>query len=627
MRMLQTGKEGYLKIVNSSDIMPEEESPSLDSMIEQSISFLRKHTVVTILVVVLLVGMGLRYLAVTHVAPLADEMIHGTHAIGIIKAGVINLQNQGPLWSYLTDLAYLTFGVNGFSARSLSFFFGTLTILMVYLIGRQLFTPRIALIAAILLAFSAFHIRYALMEMDEAMIFFVLFAYYCFVKELRETKKISLLAFASLGIAILIKPIAIPFLPGFIFVYYLTMPRSEQISVLKLNRKRIVFSGLILFLFSLPVLAFNYILYQQKGITDVLFARFFGISQEIYAGLQGYDHSFSISYLLNSGILSFLRYLFLPHDPLIFIFGVIGITLFFVTKKHEAGRSITLFHMVPFIFLLGTSLLPTHFVSFMPVLCLGAAIFIDRVAERMKTPDASKKMIIAIIAAIILVNLFILFPTLSSTSAFFQMRSYAQNNIGENDVVVADTRIYRGRIAWMFNDKAYVEAAHFEQLFQLNENLSGIKKPTTVYYIECVYQDDCGWGTIKDQPSLNASMEHMTLIFRNASREVITLYGGGGYGEDTREPYFRIYKVTINLSPQVFPAIYETHDWFYYPVRWAKSDWYDRYTPQGLFQVLLHLIGKTVLWIAVFGSFLIAFWVIRIFVQSLPFSERDAFAQ
>ncbi len=607
---------------------PKEESLiNLEGVIDKSVDFMLKNKVLTVLLVVLIVGIGLRYLAVTHVAPLADEMIHGTHAIGIIKSGVINLQNQGPLWSYLTDIAYSIFGVNGFSARFLSFFFGTLTILMVYLLGKQLFSQRIALIAAVLMAFSAFHIRYALMEMDEAMIFFVLFAYYCFIKELKEHKKISLLAFVSMGLAILIKPIAIPFLPGFILAFYVAYPRDEQIGILKANTKRIVLSGLALFLLALPVLAFNYILYKQKGITDVLFARFFGVGQEIYAGLQGYDQSFSISYLLSNGIPSFLRNLFLPYEPLIFIFGIIGISLFFVKREYVGGRSIVLFHLVTLIFLLGTSLLPTHFVSFMPLLSLSAATFIVTITERISSPTNRKKAIAVVIILIILVNLYILFPILTSKSAFFQMRSYAQNNIQEQDIIVADARIYRGRIAWMFNDMAYIEASQFDKLLQLNGNFSGIQRATNVYFVECVYQDDCGWGTINGQPELNASMEYLTGLFKNASQGEVVLYGGGGYGEEPDEPYFRIYKTTINLSPKIIPAIYETHDWFYYPVRWAKSDWYDKYTPQGAFQVILHLSGKIMLWIAVLAAFIISILVIRAFFQSVSLSQKHASLQ
>ena len=371
----------------------------------------------------------------------------------------------------------------------------------------------------------------------------------------------------------------------------------------------------ILFLFVLPVLAFNYILYTQKGITDVLFARFFGVGQEIYASLQGYDQSFSLSYFVNNGIPSFFKDLFLPYDPAIFILGIFGIALFFVKHEYKEGRNLVLFHLITLLFLLGTSLLPTHFVSFMPLLSLGAAVFINAASERLRSPALSKKVIVAVVILTIVVNLYILFPNLSDKSAFFQMRSYATQNIDDQDVIVADSRIYRGRIAWMFNDKAYIEATQFDRLLQANANLSG-HKPTNVYYVECV-PDDCGWGTIGGQPELNASMEYLSEIFRNASQNEVVLNGGGGYGETSGEPYFRVYRAVIPLSPRVFPAIYETHDWFYYPVRWAKRDWYDRYRPDGLFQISLQMSGRAMLWLGVFSAMAIALFLIVLFVRSL----------
>lgn len=263
----------------------------------------------------------------------------------------------------------------------------------------------------------------------------------------------------------------------------------------------------------------------------------------------------------------------------------------------------------------------------MPLLSLSAATFIVTITERISSPTNRKKAIAVVIILIILVNLYILFPILTSKSAFFQMRSYAQNNIQEQDIIVADARIYRGRIAWMFNDMAYIEASQFDKLLQLNGNFSGIQRATNVYFVECVYQDDCGWGTINGQPELNASMEYLTGLFKNASQGEVVLYGGGGYGEEPDEPYFRIYKTTINLSPKIIPAIYETHDWFYYPVRWAKSDWYDKYTPQGAFQVILHLSGKIMLWIAVLAAFIISILVIRAFFQSVSLSQKHASLQ
>ncbi len=588
-----------------------------DSSLSKIVHLILTNKKILILVCIILIGAILRYLVATHVAPVADEMIHGTHSIGIIKAGVINLQNEGPAWSYLTDIAYTLFGVNAFSGRFLSFFFGTFTILLVYLLGRELFSEKIALIAASLFALSAFHIRYALMEMDEAMIFFVLLAFYCFARDLRYHQRFSLLAAVSMGIAILIKPIALPFLLGFaIAFYYMPESKDKKKTIMHANKKQLLIIALILLLFALPVLAFNYILYTQKGISDVLFSRFLGVNQGIYASLQGYNTSFSISYLLSAGITSFVRYLFLPHDPAIFILGLFGVAAFFIKKEYgEYGKPFLMFHIIPIIFLLGTSLLPTHFVSFMPLFSLSAAAFIALVAERLSVRVSPRKLIIGTIIVVAIINFYILLPYLTSTSAFFKMRDFAVTSVADQNIVIADTRIYRGRIAWMFNDKAYIEASYLPQLLTLNQNLSGDQRPTTMYFVECAYRDDCGWGTINSQPELNATMENMVEFFKNNPHDETTITGGGGYAEDTGKPYFVIYKVTADISPRLYPLIYETHEWFYYPVRWAKSDWYDKYTPQGIIQNTLHLLGKIMLWLAVILALLSPIFVVNEFLR------------
>ena len=75
--------------------------------------------------------------------------------------------------------------------------------------------------------------------------------------------------------------------------------------------------------------------------------------------------------------------------------------------------------------------------------------------------------------------------------------------------------------------------------------------------------------------------------------------GGGGLDEENGKPFFVLYKTKIYLSPGIYHYIYQTHDWFYYPVRWEKSDWYDKYSPRGLFQTLLNSTGRLFLWIAI----------------------------
>lgn len=575
----------------------EKEQVKGQSIIDKSIDFLFSKDIRKYLILILILGVILRFYAVNNITTIADEMIHSVHAMDIIKSGVINHQNESPAWSYLTDIAYKLFGVNAFSARFLSFFFGSLSILLVYLLGKELFNEKIGVISAFLLAVSSYHLRYALMEMDETLIFFLLLGFYFFIKEFKISKKISYLSIIFLGVSILIKPIALPYIASFVLciIYYFTTAEDRK-EVMKKNKKRTLYSILILFAFTLPILAYNYILYNQKGIVDVIFSRFLKISPEIYSGLQGYDKGFVFSELFTLAP-KFVVQTFMKLDPILFILGILGIFVILFNKEYKSGKGLLLFHLIPLIFLMGTSLLQTHFVPFTLLLSLSSAVFIVSISEKLKEKIKPKFLISIILIIVLIANLFIIVPYLSSRSAMFNVRDFAVHEVQGNDLVVADGRIYRGRIAWMFNDKNYIEASILPKLMDVNNNLTSGTIQTNLYYVECA-ADDCGWGTIKDQPEFNQSMEEMASFFKSNSQAMRVFNGGGGQGEDLG-PYMIIYKTSILIHPEIYSIIQDTHEWFYYPVRWAKNDWYDKYTPEGPFQELFNNLGRFVLWLAV----------------------------
>lgn len=586
-----------------------------NNLLGKSIDFLFSKDTRKYIILFLIMGLIFRFTVANNVSVLGDEMLHGPHAMNIIQSGVINLQNQSPVWFYLTDIAYLLFGVTGIAARFTSFLFGTCTIILIYLIARTLYNKQVALIAAFFLAISAFTIRYTLMEMDITMIFFILLAFYFFQKSAVEKQKLSYGVAFWMGVAILTKPIAIPFLASFaLYFLFFTKNKEERKKIIRSNMRKGLFSGAIVFCMCLPVLAYNLILYHQKGITDVLFARFFKINPEIYATLQGYDRTFSLTYLITEGIPEIFKSIFLPLDPAIFILGLLGIFLIFQKTEYKSGRFFCIFHLIPFIFLLGTSLLQTHFVSFMPLLCVCAAVFVESLSKKLSPRGRERKTAFILMGIVLIVNMIVLLPNLTSQSAVMQMRNYAIDTFEQEDIVVADARIYRGRIAWMFNDKSYIESSLFPQLLELNQNMTGQKLRTNLYFIECI-QDDCGWGTIANQPEFNRSVEELVQFFEQNTVKEKVFYGGGGYNEETGEPYFAVYKGQIDIHPSLFATIYNTHDWFYYPVRWNKSDWYDKYQPNALWEVILHTFGKGVLWLAIIAACLSPLLLLREFIR------------
>ncbi len=584
-----------------------------DKILDKTLNFFLSKDPRKWLVLIMILGFVLRFFAVSNITPqVADEMVHGVHAIGISNSGVINLQNQCPLWFYLTDLAYKLFGVNSFSARFLSFFFGLLTIPLLYLISKKLFNEKVALIASFLLAISWFHIRYALIEMDEAMIFFILFAFYYFINGIEKKQRFVLPVFILLAVAMLIKPITVVFIPAFAiyFIYMLFKEKDIQKrnELFRKNKKPLIIGSIIFTISMAPVLIYNYLLYREKGISDILFERFFHFAPELYAGLQGGSGgTFTIPKFIASapGMIKS----FWALDPLISLFGFLGLFLIFSSKKRFV-KFLILLNLIPFIFLIGTQPLQTHFAPFMIPLCLSASLFIVTFSNKIKAFD-TKKLIIGILILIFIINIYLMLPYLTSKSAMFKARTFAIDNIGENDIVIADARIYRGRIAFMFHDKHYVESSLFSRIYEQTQQMQGGNIiPVTVYFVECIY-DDCGWGSIKNQPEFNASVEQMIDFFKNNSQKILTINAGGMDDEGYKSKYFfNIYKTTLNLKPQIYSLIDSTHEWFYYPVMW-EGDRYDSYELDTFTKNFLHNFGYLVLWIYVIIAILTPFILIK----------------
>ena len=94
-----------------------------------------------------------------------DEAVTSYAAIGLLEHGTPVLPsgvvyNRALLNTYLIALSFKTFGISEFSARIVSVIFGTLTIPLVYLLGKEL-GRHTGLIAALIIAFSAFEILWA----------------------------------------------------------------------------------------------------------------------------------------------------------------------------------------------------------------------------------------------------------------------------------------------------------------------------------------------------------------------------------------------------------------------------------------------------------------------------------
>jgi len=99
------------------------------------------------------------------------------------------------------------------------------------------------------------------------------------------------------------------------------------------------------------------------------------------------------------------------------------------------------------------------------------AIFLVDMIEKIKKDEIKNKVYIGFILIVIFSSLSMLWPYLTSSSARGGLRDYAIKNIDDNTLVIADARIYRGEIAWMFNDKHYIEASLFQSTIDSLKNI------------------------------------------------------------------------------------------------------------------------------------------------------------
>ncbi len=557
--------------------------------LSRAVDWAFNNKTIVILILIFLLGITLRYFAAIGVEPNADEMVHGPHASGIISSGVIGRVWQSVLWSYMTDLFQIIFGISMFSTRFLSFLFGSLSIIMVFLIARELFNKRTAIIASFLLAISSYHAIYTLIEMDIAAIFFILMASLFFIKKLKSEGKISYISAVLLGVAVLIKTLALFFVPVFLIGYWMhrkkVFRKEEIISVVKF--------GLIILLIFSPIIIHNYLWYKDSKMVDAYLAQYFdvGKSREVYSTIQGINQGFKVGEMIK-GSWEISKY-YLKIDPLNLIIGIIAL-LFFMYRKDKFSVFFFLFQSIPFLLLVYTNRLTTHFAIFPPIFAIYSAGLIDWLSSRYSHKIKPRTIISVFLIIFTIASLYSAWPYITQKSAVASMRSYVNSNVEDSSIVIADARIYRGRIAWMFLDRHYLESSYLGEIFKANEQLPGQNIPQKVYLIECVI-DDCGWGTVSDE--MNGSVEQMLDSLKLNMQLEKTIYGRREGTRDSSELYFNIYSATTSLKPGILDIIDSTHSFFYYPERYApKSQVLDNYNVKGIMSNLLFFISKLIIW-------------------------------
>ena len=137
--------------------------------------------------------------------------------------GITNLWiAKPPLNMWLISLAYQIFGVNNFASRFFAAVFGTLTLVLVFYLGKKLYNRYVGLLSALVLGtFTTFYVFSRLAMTDIPLVFFALGSVYFFVLSEKSKHTIQYAALSGLffGLALMTKQLEALLIPLILISY------------------------------------------------------------------------------------------------------------------------------------------------------------------------------------------------------------------------------------------------------------------------------------------------------------------------------------------------------------------------------------------------------------------------
>ena len=606
--------------------MKQKKENFLEKLVDRIFSLKKIHVY---LLLIFVLGFVLRFIAAINLGVKADDMHFVTHAINFLSADkLVTYDQSSGLWFAFTDLMYGFFGFTQLASRFAPLIFGSFSIFLIFLITKDFFNEKAGMIAAFLLAIAPFHIKNTIAGMDVMAMFFVLGGMYLFLKA-DKNKKFSLFAISGvfMGLAIYTKVYPLLFIPSLLLYFAYSQKKDNKEIFSKDNLKLILVFLAVIFIFTIPAITHNSLLYKEKGFMDLQFTRTLGLGEDVAAQYYSWDpiwgrsnswsglifgdtdHISSGKPLLLASI-DFIRI----SDPINFYLGVLGL-LFIIFNKKES-KKYPIFFLLSILFILpflgSIILLGKHFI-FLEILLIPSGAFLIVKAEKKIFKQKKPLFLFALLALMLLLSLILLGNPSSGRTSFYaksdvsQIIEFKDDLIDPNSLIISDSRIYRGTTHWISQGRPYLEGSEFISFLQQQQNIPGELIPVKVFYIECVL-DDCGWGNVKDQPEFNASMEQLTEIFKQngvLEKEILE-----PSKKETHYPLIEkdkinsvnIYSSTLSLNQAVFSLGTQPKNWFLYSIGYEpRENQFDYFSAKGLLDSLLHSLAQ---WIVIFSLIL-----------------------
>lgn len=554
--------------------------------------FMKVSKTSLLLLGVIIFAFVLRFIVVQNLDVSSDEMIYSLAPYNIISAGALGTIDQSPLYFYLTDITYHFFShLSPLVIRFTSLLFGLLTCAVIFLYSRHIFQDKkAALFSAVLFATSGYAILYNY-EMDMGAFFFALLSMYFFIQAF-EKPRFYFYSAVFFALGVLIKNIILVFVPVYIavFAYHEYKHRTlfqthEGRVIFKKDVLKSILSGVLVFLFIIsPVLFYNYIVYQEKGIADFYFAGVIGSEASPIQGIS--VQPWHTGALVSTAFSKFKE--LARADIIVLLFGGFGVFLSLWKPRKE-----TILLLLSLLFLMvyvgGKTASSTHFLWIPVVLSILGGYSIALLFSRF--PAAERIMTVILFAAICINAFFIIQESRSQhdNSLTVLLREYVPS-IPNEALVIVDPRVYRGIDAWVFHDKHYLEGNYAPQLFEQMNSAPGQAIQIPLYYVECSPKGKfCGWKP-EDFERIAPFGEQLSAQFKNITTPIT---------EIGTKDVVAIHKGVIGIKPGFIEAVDRTHQHWGYSVGWKyPEDNIDYYEAEG-FLKFLHVLGLIILYIDV----------------------------
>lgn len=274
----------------------------------------------------------------------SDEQVYSQWAFHMVKAGdyMTPWGNGGtlfwigkpPLNMWFMALSYQFLGVSNFTSRLSSAVFGSLSLVLVFYLGKKLYQPAVGFLSALILGtFTTFYEFSRRAMTDVPFVFFIMASVYFFVvsDKTENDKKYAALSGLFFGLALLTKQLQALLIPLIIFVYLLATRRSV----------RFLFTKRFTLLWALALLVFApWVIYMYASFGSQFWQAYFlfSVFSRTVSSVEGHAHSY-LYYFTN----------FASNESIVYVVLLpfaVGLSLFNAVRKRAKEDALILAWMI-----------------------------------------------------------------------------------------------------------------------------------------------------------------------------------------------------------------------------------------------------------------------------------------